>query len=64
VDLEARYNLDMGLRLAVGANNVLDEYPNATPGAINGATGSIGFPQYSPFGFNGRFLYARLSYDW
>jgi iron complex outermembrane receptor protein len=64
VDLEARYNLDMGLRLAVGANNVFDEYPNATPGAINAPTGSIGFPQFSPFGFNGRFLYARLSYDW
>lgn len=23
--------------------------------------GSIGFPAYSPFGFNGRFLYGRLS---
>jgi iron complex outermembrane receptor protein len=50
--------------LAVGANNVLDEYPNYTLGSINSPTGSIGFPAYSPFGFNGRFLYGRLSVTW
>ena len=26
--------------------------------------GPIGFPSFSPFGFNGRFLYARVGYHW
>ncbi len=64
LDLELRYELPMGVGVALGANNVLDKYPNFTPGAINSPTGSIGFPSYSPFGFNGRFLYTRLSYNW
>ena len=64
LDLEARYTFPNKLGVALGANNVLDEYPNYTTGAINTPTGSIGFPAYSPFGFNGRFLYGRLSYNW
>jgi iron complex outermembrane receptor protein len=62
IDLEGRYAFEQGVSLAVGVENVTDEYPNFTPATINGATGSVGFPQYSPYGFNGRFLYARLSY--
>ncbi|QFU32483.1 TonB-dependent siderophore receptor [Brevundimonas sp. Bb-A] len=62
-DLEARYQFPYGVGLAVGANNLFDEYPTYTPTTLNGATGSVGFPSYSPFGFNGRFLYARLSYS-
>jgi iron complex outermembrane receptor protein len=50
--------------VALGINNMFDEYPQFTPGSINSSTGSIGFPSYSPFGFNGRFLYGRLSYNW
>ena len=64
VDLEGRYTLPRNIGLAVGVNNLFDKYPNYTPGTINSPTGSIGFPSYSPFGFNGRFLYARLSYNW
>ena len=64
VDLEARYDVHENVQVALGVNNVLDEYPNFTPGAVNGATGSIGFPGYSPFGFNGRFLYARVNVTW
>jgi iron complex outermembrane recepter protein len=64
LDVEARYTFPNRIGVAVGANNVLDEYPNYTTGTINSPTGSIGFPAYSPFGFNGRFLYARLSYNW
>lgn len=63
VDLEGRYTWN-GVTFAVGANNILDEYPNYTPGSVNSPTGSIGFPGYSPFGFNGRFVYGRLSYKW
>jgi iron complex outermembrane receptor protein len=64
VDLEARYAFPKGVGLALGVNNLLDEYPNYTLGSINTPTGSIGFPAYSPFGFNGRFLYGRLSVTW
>ena len=63
VDLELRYELDNGVGLAVGANNITDEYPQFTPGNLNSPTGSVGFPQYSPFGFNGRLIYGRLSYS-
>jgi iron complex outermembrane receptor protein len=64
VDLEARYQLPHGVGLALGVNNLFDKYPNYTPGTINSPTGSIGFPSFSPFGFNGRFLYSRLSLKW
>ena len=63
IDLEGRYEFPFGVAAAVGVNNLTDEYPNATPTALNGATGSVGFPQYSPYGFNGRFFYGRLSYN-
>lgn len=63
VDLEARYQTPIGVNVALGINNLFDEYPNATPTRVN-TTGPIGFPSYSPFGFNGRFLYGRLSYNW
>ncbi len=63
-DLEGRYEFDQGVKLAVGVNNLFDDYPVFTPAALNAATGSVGYPQYSPFGFNGRFLYARIGYSW
>jgi len=62
-DLEGRYAFPGGVGLAVGVNNLTDEYPNYTPAALNALTGSVGFPQYSPYGFNGRFFYGRLSYS-
>jgi iron complex outermembrane recepter protein len=64
LDIEARYSFEMGVDLALGVNNVTDQYPQYTPGNINSPTGSIGMPAFSPFGFNGRFLYARVSYNW
>ena len=42
---------------------VFDAYPDFTPARLN-ANGVLGFPFYSPFGFNGRFGYARLSLSW
>ncbi|MES2860738.1 MAG: TonB-dependent receptor [Pseudomonadota bacterium] len=63
IDLEGRYELGSGVGLAVGVNNLTDEYPQFTPATINGVTGSTGFPQYSPYGFNGRFVYGRVSYN-
>ena len=63
VDLELRARIGKGLTAAVGADNVLDKYPTATPVTVN-TTGATSFSRYSPFGFNGRFLYARLGYNW
>jgi iron complex outermembrane receptor protein len=64
MDLEVRYALPKGVGVALGINNVFDEYPEYTLGSINTPTGSIGFPAYSPFGFNGRFLYGRVTVNW
>ncbi|MDI1364568.1 MAG: TonB-dependent receptor, partial [bacterium] len=63
VDLEARYGFTDHVTLAVGANNLFDEYPDRTPANIN-TTNATAFTSFSPFGFNGRFLYTRLSVNW
>jgi iron complex outermembrane receptor protein len=63
LDLEGRYKTPIGLGIALGVNNALDEYPNPTPTNVN-TNGPNGFPGFSPFGFNGRYYYARLTYNW
>jgi iron complex outermembrane recepter protein len=57
VDLRASYALSASLELNVGADNVLDAYPDADrrQGQINNG---IVYPQFSPFGFSGAFWYA------
>lgn len=62
-DFEGRYTSPIGVGVALGVNNAFDEYPNQTPALVN-TTGATGFPGFSPFGFNGRYYYARLSYNW
>ncbi len=68
VDLEARMNLLPGMQVAVGAENLFDTYPTTPPYVLNGVTNSsngVGqFGNYSPFGFQGRYGYARVSYSW
>lgn len=63
VDLEGRYQLTDRIGLALGVDNVFDEYPDYVPAALN-SNGVLGFPFYSPFGFNGRYAYARVSLNW
>jgi iron complex outermembrane receptor protein len=72
IDLEGRVKLWEGLELAVGAENLTDEYPDALSVALpqNGSnsrtlnsTGNTPFSNYAPFGRSGRFLYGRLSYN-
>lgn len=62
-DLEGRFNVAKGFQFAVGAENILDEYPDATAATLN-TSGATAFSSYSPFGFNGRFVYARATYSW
>ena len=64
VDFEGRYTFPHDVTVAVGVNNLFDVYPNFTPTANNGSTGSVGYPSFSPFGFNGRFLYIRANATW
>lgn len=77
-DLEIRIRPQDGIanrfELAFGANNLFDEYPtvNPTGRGIDPVTGNpanlsvnnyfLPFSSFSPFGFNGRFLYGRISY--
>ena len=60
VDLEARYTWNDMLTLAVGADNVFDEYPDAAPLGLN-STGNTPFSTYSPFGYSGRFVYTKAT---
>ena len=62
-DLESRYQINDHVGIAAGADNILDTYPTATPLALN-SNGVLGFPYYSPFGFNGRYVYGRLNVKW
>ena len=45
------------------ADNVLDEYPDESIYA-NSTFGLMPYSLYSPFGFNGRYLYGRVAYKW
>ena len=62
-DFELRYQALKGAQFAIGVNNLFDEYPDATI-AANNSTGVVGFPYYSPFGFGGRYVYARIGLNW
>ena len=69
VDLEGRVQIQKNVSLALGANNLFDVYPDyvkltSSRGTVLNSTGLVGFPYYSPFGFNGRYLYGRIGLKW
>ncbi len=57
VDVEAGYRFSDRFQLAVGARNLFDEFPERA--IFDNSFGIFNFPSASPFGFNGRYLYAR-----
>jgi iron complex outermembrane receptor protein len=69
-DVSAGYKLFSRAQLSIGADNVLDVYPDrwndrgdvATNYGGQGTFGIFRFPGISPFGFNGRYIYARVNY--
>jgi len=66
VDLEGRWDVTDHIRVAVGAENLFDEYPDPFTVGLDGTvnlngTGNVPFSSYSPYGFSGRFLYGRLT---
>jgi iron complex outermembrane receptor protein len=61
IDVEGRFEPTERLRIAIGAENLLDEFPDAFPVARN-ATGNTPFSNYAPFGRSGRYWYGRVSF--
>jgi iron complex outermembrane recepter protein len=61
IDLEARVSVTDDIRVALGADNVTDEYPDMLP-LVNNQTGTTAFSNYSAFGRSGRFVYGKLTY--
>ncbi|MBJ6980198.1 TonB-dependent receptor [Luteimonas sp. MC1895] len=49
--------------LTLGADNVLNEYPDENIFA-NSTNGQFPYSNLSPFGFNGAFVYGRVAYAW
>ncbi|MFC5743884.1 TonB-dependent receptor plug domain-containing protein [Dyella tabacisoli] len=69
----ARWLLDMSLSyklqdwsFTVGGDNITNQYPTrVTPNnAYDYYNGEIPYSPLSPFGFNGRYWYAKVSYHW
>jgi iron complex outermembrane receptor protein len=46
------------LNLAIGAKNILDKYPDRLNS--DNSFGIFLYPQPSPYGYNGRFVYTRV----
>ena len=63
LDLSANFRPDEHWIVTLGADNALDEYPEQNTYA-NSTFGLIPYSLYSPFGFNGRYVYGRVSYKW
>jgi iron complex outermembrane receptor protein len=62
-DANVSYRVFRQLKLTVGSNNLFDVYPDRQV-KVGGANNSGIFPYngISPFGFNGRFIYAKARY--
>lgn len=74
VDLEFSYDLTENVTVALGANNILDTYPDRLPdnalsrwiseGRMPGAFGNFRYPWVvMPWGIRGGYYYARLSFE-
>ncbi|HJO21298.1 MAG TPA: TonB-dependent receptor [Candidatus Marinimicrobia bacterium] len=58
-DMEYSFQATSQVRLSFGMNNVFDVYPDKTI-KRNSFNGIFQHSGYSPFGFNGRYVYTRL----
>jgi len=64
VDASASFKPSENWKLTLGADNVLNEYPDRTADLQNSTWGMLPYSNYSPFGFNGAYVYGRVSYTW
>ncbi|WP_222565719.1 TonB-dependent receptor plug domain-containing protein [Novilysobacter antarcticus] len=63
VDASASFKPSQGWALTVGADNLLNEYPDRTI-APNANHNQFPYSSQSPSGFNGAFVYGRIAYKW
>ncbi|MCR6685467.1 TonB-dependent receptor [Pseudoxanthomonas sp.] len=63
VDASASFRPDGNWTLTLGADNLLDEYPDRTL-LVNSNAGQFPYSSQSPAGFNGAYVYGRIAYRW
>lgn len=63
IDASVDFQVSERVSLGLGADNVLDEYPTMTP-SNQSFNGIFPYSSRSPYGFSGRYVYARASYSW
>ena len=63
IDASASFRPDNRWTLTLGADNLLDEYPDHTSAYTNNE-GQFPYSSQSPFGFNGAYVYGRAAYKW
>ena len=61
VDVELSYTFLENYTVAVGGENIFDEYPDKETGFVASEVFGVEYAITSPFGFNGAFWYARLA---
>lgn len=61
VDLDLSYDVTDHVRVSIGANNLLNEYPDITRVANRGTPQFAYYNQYSPYGISGGFYYAKMA---
>ncbi len=64
LDATASYKPSEQWTLTLGADNLLDTYPDKTVNLLNSTYGMFPYSNYSPFGFNGAYVYGRIRYTW
>ncbi|MEN3323540.1 TonB-dependent receptor [Mariniflexile soesokkakense] len=62
-DLTVGYNFNDSLRLTVGANNLLDVYPDELPSNLTSSNQFVYSRRVSQFGNNGRYVFGRLTFN-
>jgi iron complex outermembrane recepter protein len=62
VDIDVEFAVTKQFAVAIGANNVLDEYPDLSSGDIN-YFGNLPYDVLQPITFNGAFYYLRTTYS-
>ncbi|CTP82234.1 ligand-gated channel [Xanthomonas translucens pv. arrhenatheri] len=64
VDASTSFKPSDNWTLTLGADNLLDQYPDKTANLINATYGVLPYSNYSPYGFNGAYVYGRINYRW
>ena len=63
LDASTSYRPSENWKLTLGADNLLDEYPDRTI-FPNANSGQFPYSSQSPGGFNGAYVYGRVAYTW